>query len=227
MLFTDTFTQYCKNLNNNMGTAIQYALDMEKKYPRQFLFQMQNLRQKFTTNTQDDYGPAIKEGLFQKDRWIYQHPFYDMVKLIYDQNLLPKFFEQTTLDYLYQQKQNYKPGQEPDLLLNTLAWTIFDEAVMLRQQRTNQLRAEEEARIRAAADRYKRHQQAVQTGKKAMAQIASDPYLSDRFLFGPKVADKNAAQKQRKKFAKNQMAQIVKNPLLRVRFVENSIWYKK
>lgn len=223
MLLVDRFIPYCKNFNNNIGAATEYAIAMQKKYPAGlFPLLAHQLRQTFTTNTVDDYGAGCNEGVLHPQRLVYQHPFFDMMNLIYaDKKLMSNFFDDMRLDYLYKQNPKFVPGQEPDLLLNLLIWSQFDEKAYLRQKATQQLRHHEETQaLRLAAEKYKRHLQVVENGKQAMAKIAKDPKLSKRFLAGSTLT-KQISKKQNEDFIKGQMEKLKNSPLLRARFMTN------
>ena len=217
MLLTDTFSAYCKNLNNNMGAAVEYMLTMDKKYNRIFKLQEQILRQRFTTNTKDDYTeiPWVKAPL---DR----QPFVDMVRLIVQQNLLPNFFKKETQEYIQQSiapaHKNLGENISPYVLLhNLLVWSTFDEAAYLNQKKQMSWREQEEARIKQAAEKYRRHQLAVQTGKEQMAKIASDPKMTERFLLGSHWGKINS-KRQDQNFAAQEMQKIKNNLALRTAF---------
>ena len=212
MLIPDKFKRYCATINNNMDAAVKYALAMNKKYAHIFKSQEQILRQRFTTNTQDDYTsiPWTSAPLNVQ-------PFADMARLIIHQNLIPNFFKKETLDAIRQADPQHYDGlcdRAPITYLHSLlVWGTFDEGAYLQQM---DWRKQEEARIHAAAEQYKRHQMTVQTGKREVAKIVKDPYLTDRFFLGAAAADRKTA-------ATEQVTKIAHTPFLLKRFVNTSI----
>ena len=220
MLLTDTFTKYCQNLNNNMGAAVQHMLAMDKKYKHLFPLQEQILRQRFTTNTPDDYAvvsPCLTVSLGRQ-------PFADMTTLIVQRDLLPNFFNKETIDYICSSNPDYSHLNKklaPLMIVHELlVWSTFDENVYLRQKQVDILRRQEEARAKLAAEKHKRHLQAVEAGKRAMAQIAADPKLSKRFLAGSDLT-KQISKKQDEDFIKAQMKKLKNSALLRASFITN------
>ena len=137
MLLKDTFTTYCKVLNNNIGTAVEYMLAMEKQHARLFPLQAELLRYKFTTNTTDDYAPATPTALLHpeivKRDISQQQPFYTMLNLIYHKNLLPNL-DKHTLDYIRSQNPKYEEKEDYQVLMDLLVWSTFDQATYLRRQ---------------------------------------------------------------------------------------------
>jgi len=218
MLLTDKFEQFCKVLNNNMGTIVEYMLATQKAHPHVFPLMAQELRQRFTTNTQDDYAPATPAAILHpeeaKKDISNQQPFYSMLQLIHHKNLMPAL-DDFRLNYIRTQNPQYADKEDYQILMDLLVWSVFDQAAYTRQKQAIDWRKQEEDRIHAAAEKYKRHQVAVQTGKQEISKIAKDPYLTDRFFLG-------AAAAQRKVTAKEQTAKIAHNPLLLTRFLETS-----
>lgn len=171
MLLVDTFTKYCQNLNNNMGSAVQHMIDMDKKYANLFPMYEQVLRQRFTTNTQDDYTSSYAEPYQVK--CLDQEPFSSMAKLIVKKDLLPNFFKKETLNYIRKADPQYVTATGPlspfTLLHGLLVWSTFDEAVYLQQKN-------------AIHDHKAKPEEIRAFGKQQMAAIALDPQLRARFM---------------------------------------------
>jgi hypothetical protein len=171
MLLTDTFTRYCQNLNNNMGSAVQHMIDMDKKYSHMFPLHEHVLRQRFTTNTKDDHTTSSAEP--HQIRCLDQEPFISMTKFIVHKNLLPNFFKKETLDYIRQADPQYVTATGPlspfNLLHGLLVWSTFDEAVYLQQKN-------------AIRDHKAQPEEIRNFAKKQMAAIACDPLLRSRFM---------------------------------------------
>ena len=195
MLLTDTFSAYCKNLNDNIGPAIEYVKRANWKNidNNHFPLVLQQLRQKFTTNTEDDYGYPI--DVLKCERFkatkdltqvspIFQHPFYDMLKLVYQKNLIPNFF--VYLDYIKQNHPSLLPEEEPDILLDFLAWPIFDEKTYCEEKNMQltaaKLKQEEEARIQRNKQLYLAKIKREKTGKEQMKKITKSALLTARFM---------------------------------------------
>ncbi len=219
MLIPDTFKKYCSALNDNMDNAVKYATAMSNKYGRIFKLQEQILRQRFTTNTQDDYTPIPWTSAP-----LNVQPFAEMARLIIHQNLMPNFFKKETLDAIRQTNPEHYDSlgdRAPIAYLHSLlVWCTFDEDTYLKQKQQIDWRKQEEARIHAIAEQYKRHQLAVANGKRAMAEIAKDPKLSERFLAGCNLINK-LSKEQDNAFIKGQMDKIKNSPLLRTSFITN------
>ena len=223
MLLTDKFEKFCKVLNNNMGTVVECMLADQKAHSHVFPLLAQELRQRYTTNTQDDYAPATPTALLHpeeaKKDISNQQPFYSMLHLIYRNNLIPAL-DNFRLDYIRAQNPQYDGKQDYQILMDLLVWSMFDPTSHEKQKQQMDWRKQEEARIHAIAEQYKRHQLAVANGKRAMAEIAADPKLSERFLAGSNLS-KKLSKEQDDAFAKTQMDKIKNSPLLRARFITN------
>ena len=225
MLIPDKFEQFCKVLNNNIGTIVECMLADQKAHPHVFPLLAQELRHRYTTNTQDDYAPATPAAVLHpeeaKKDISNQQPFYSMLHLIRRKNLMPAL-DDFRLNYIRTQNPQYADEEDYQILMDLLVWSMFDQPSYVRQKQQMDWRKQEEAKIRAAAEKYKRHQLVVQIGKEQMAKIVKDPKLSERFLLRPDVAAQQHSREQDRQFAREQVKKIAHNPLLLNRFIETS-----
>jgi len=178
MLLKDAFATYCKVLNDNIGTVIEYMLAMQKEHGPLFPLQAQALRLRFTTNTKDDYDPATPTALLHPEVMhqdiSQQQPFYNMLHEIYLRNLMPAL-DSYRLDYIRAQNPKYADKEDCQILADLLIWSTFDQTTYLRQKQQDYLNKQKQAKDKA-------RQQMVQAGKTQVRTIATNPALLAHFL---------------------------------------------